>query len=457
MRWSSALDALPILLDAVVEASWIAIAYLVLQVLGAHGPILLGPIQFALLAAAGLLLQRGALPWRGGAVAALAVAAALAGWILAPAVRDALLANDPSAALGLHAGGWLAGVAVVRGAVHGRASEDDEVVGRLLAWGLPALAIPWLLAQLVAPVTRAAFAEPAFVATLTFVVTALLSLAIARLDNLARGTGVDWRRNRSWLLALALVLAGAVLAGLPLAAVLGVPLQAAVIGALGPLWIVLVAAVALLAIPAGLLAAGLVTFFRAFLHPAATSTQTGPVASAIQVPQSAPGSGLVFGVVVAALLLGALAILAWRLLPARGPAQVAAAEERDIVIPEAPIRIGLPIPKWRRPARAAAPMDAVEAYVAALDLLGTHPDLARAGDETPAAHVRRLRRAGQGMRPLDLLAADYQLARYVGRSLTRTENRRGVARWAWLRATLGRPGAAAPSGDQAGGRPPRPR
>lgn len=149
MRWSSALDALPILLDAVVEASWIAIVYLVLQVLGAHGPILLGPIQFALLAA--------------------------------------------------------------------------------------------------------------------------------------------------------------------------------VIGALGPLWIVLVAAVAVLAIPAGLLAAGLVTFFRAFLHPAATSTQTGPVASAIQVPQSAPGSGLVFGVVVAALLLGALAILAWRLLPARGPAQVAAA------------------------------------------------------------------------------------------------------------------------------------
>ncbi|MGC8634101.1 MAG: DUF4129 domain-containing protein [Candidatus Limnocylindrales bacterium] len=457
MRWSSALDALPVLLDAVVEAAWIAIAYLVLQVLGAHGPILLGPIQFALLAAAGLLLERDVLPWGGGAVAALAVAAALAGWMLSPAVRDALLANDLSGALGLHAGGWLAGVAVVRGAMHGRSSEDDEVVGRLLAWGLPALAIPWLLAQVVAPATRAAFAEPAFVATLTFVVTALLSLAIARLDSLARGTGVDWRRNRSWLLVLALVVVGAVLAGLPLAAVLGVPLQAAVVGALGPLWIVLVAVVALLAIPAGLLAASLAAFLRAFLHPAVTSTQTGPVGSAIQVPQGAPGSGLVFGVVIAALLLGALAILALRLWPGRGSGQLPVAEERDIVIPEAPIHVALPIPKWRRPGRAAAPVDAVGAYVAALDLLAAHPDLARGGDETPAAHVRRLRRTGRGMRPLDRLAADYQVARYVGRSLTRAENRRGVARWAWLRAALGRSGAATQPRDQPAGRARRPR
>ncbi len=42
MPWSSAPDLLPAALDAVVEGAWLAIAYLAVQVLGAHGPILLG-------------------------------------------------------------------------------------------------------------------------------------------------------------------------------------------------------------------------------------------------------------------------------------------------------------------------------------------------------------------------------------------------------------------------------
>ena len=435
MRWSSALDALPIALDAVVEGAWLAIAYLVLQVLGAHGPILLGPIQFAALAAVGLLLGRGALPWRGGGtVAVVAVAAALAGWLLAPNVRDALLANDLNRALGYHTGGWLAGVAVVRGAIHGESPEDDEVVSRLLAWGLPALGVPWLLAQVATPAARAAFAEPAFISTLTFAVTALLSLAIARLDGLGAGSGVDWRRNRSWLLVLGLIVAGTVLVGLPLAAALGVPLDAAVKGALGPLWIAFAVAVSLLAIPAGLLVAGLVALFRAILHPVQSPSQQVPTGAALQASPLAPGSGLVFTIGVVVVILGVLALVAWRLWPGRGPQRRVEDEERGIVIPQGPLHVGLPVPRWHRPARVPPPSDAVTAYVATVDDLAGHAGLARALDETPAAHARRLRLGGRGMLPLDLLAADYQLARYAGRGLTPAEDRRGLARWRKVRA-----------------------
>ncbi len=425
MRWSSALDALPVILDAVVEGAWLAIAYLVLQVLGAHGPILLGPIQFAALAAAGLLLGRGALPRRGGGVVALvAVVAAVAG--------------------------WLAGVAVVRGAIHGESYEDDEVVSRLLAWALPALAIPWLLAQVATPAARSAFVEPAFVATLTFAVTALLSLAIARLDALGAGSGVDWRRNRSWLLVLGLIVAGAVLVGLPLAAALGVPLDDAVKGALGPLWIAFAVAVSLLAIPAGLLAAGLVALFRAILHPSQAPSQQAPAGAAIQASQLAPGSGLVFTVAVLVAILGVLALIAWRLWPGRGPQRRVDDEERGIVIPQGSLHVGLPVPRWHRPSRVPAPSDAVTAYVATVDDLAGHLGLARAVDETPAAHARRLHLDGRGMLPLDLLAADYQLARYAGRGLTQAEDRRGLARWQRVRAIAGAGSAVAGSAGAGG-------
>ncbi len=449
MRWSSALEALPLVLDAVVEGAWIAIVYLVLQVLGARGPILLGPVQFALLAGLGVLLGRGALPWSGSVpVAVVTVGAALAGWLLSPAVRDALLYGDLNTAVGLHTGGWLAGVAVVRGAMHGESYEDDEVISRLLAWGLPALAVPWVLAQVATPAARSAFVEPAFADTLAFAVTALLGLAVARLDVLAAGSGLDWRRNRSWLLVLALIVAGAVLVGLPLAALLGVPLDAAVKGALGPLWIAVVVAISILAIPAGFLVAGLVALFRAILHPLQTSSQPAPAVNPFAGTQTQPGSDLAFAVVAVVVVLVVLAWLAWRLWPGRGPHRQPMEEERDIVIPQAAFHIALPVPRWRRPGRPPAPTDAVAAYVAAVGELEGRPGIERSADETPAAHARRLRTTGRRIRPLEWLAADYQLARYAGRPLSTAENRRGVTRWRRIRQLAASPEDAPPrSGD----------
>ena len=450
-RWvADALDLLPPALDVVAEASWLAIAYLVLQVLGAHGPILLGPIQFALLAAVGLALARGALPWTGGGpLAAAAVAAGIGGWLFSPAARDAVISGGIDRALAFHAGGWLAGVAVVRGAAHADVAEDDLVLGRLLAWGLPALAVPWLLAQVVGPATRAPFVEPAFVATLTFVVSVLLAIAVARLEVLGTRSGLNWRSNPAWLLVLALIVAGTVLVGLPLALVLGVPLDAAIRGALGPVWLLAFAAVTLIAIPAGLLAAALVVLLRALLGP--SHPLPAAATSAIHGFQPESSSGLpgpVYAIVVIAVVVGVLAALAWQLLPTfSGRRDPTLDEEREIVLPGAAVRPGVSIPRRRPRPPAPPPHDAATAYVAAIEDLGPVAELARGPDETPSAHARRLRAAGRSLVSLELLAADYVLARYAGRELSAAEDRRGLARWRRLRTFAKEHAAGRPASD----------
>ena len=445
------LDLLPPTLDAIAEGAWLAIAYLVLQVLGAHGPILLGPIQFAALAGLGIAISRGALPWSGrGPLAAATVIAALGGWLVAPQARDAVLLGHPDQALAFHAGGFLAGIAVLRGAAHGEAADDDLELSRLLAWGLPGLAVPWLLAQAVGPGGRAAFLEPAFVATLTFVVATLLAIALARLDALGSRSGVDWRNNPAWLLVLLLVVAATIVVGLPLAAALGIPLDAALRGAIGPLWFLVMAAIAVVAIPFGLIATALVYVVRALLGPArplppvATSTVHG------FNPESATGlPSPVFAVIAIAIVVAVLVVLAWQLLPAIGARRATTVgEERGIVLPGTPFRPSLSLPRFRsRPAAPPPPHDAVTAYVAAIGDLGAVPSLARATDETPASHTRRLRTSGRGMTALDLLAADYALVRYAGRPISRAEDRRGLERWRRIRAQAR---AVAAAGDAGG-------
>jgi hypothetical protein len=89
---------------------------------------------------------------------------------------------------------------------------------------------------------------------------------------------------------------------------------------------------------------------------------------------------------------------------------------------------------WRR--RRAAPVDAVSAYLALNEDLASQPDVQRRPAETPAAHARRLRASGHHELGLDLLVADYALARFAGVRLSPAEDRRGVARWRALRVRL---------------------
>ena len=88
--------------------------------------------------------------------------------------------------------------------------------------------------------------------------------------------------------------------------------------------------------------------------------------------------------------------------------------------------------------RRIEPTDAVSAYLALIDDLDPRPTVRRSVGETPSEHARRLRTAGTGATSLDLLAADYALARFGGRRLSPREEGRGVARWRRLRSVLGR-------------------
>jgi hypothetical protein len=84
------------------------------------------------------------------------------------------------------------------------------------------------------------------------------------------------------------------------------------------------------------------------------------------------------------------------------------------------------VPPWRA-------RDAVSAYLASLDELAAHrPDAARGEHETPRAHARRVSAGTE----LDILQADYALARYGGRILTDAEHRRAIGRWQRLRRRL---------------------
>jgi len=93
------------------------------------------------------------------------------------------------------------------------------------------------------------------------------------------------------------------------------------------------------------------------------------------------------------------------------------------------------LPRWR----ARPPTNAIEAYLAVIRDLGGDEDLRRLADETPSEHTRRLRALGAGLRfgqALDLLAADYELARFGDRTLSAGENHRALARWRRVRSGL---------------------
>jgi hypothetical protein len=95
-----------------------------------------------------------------------------------------------------------------------------------------------------------------------------------------------------------------------------------------------------------------------------------------------------------------------------------------------------PSARAHRRGRLPAPDDAVTAYVRLLDEIRSQPLVRRAASETPAEHAGRLRRTGLAGLPVQLLAADYALARYGGRDLTPAEDRRAVGRWRQLRRQL---------------------
>jgi hypothetical protein len=483
-------------LDAVVEGSWIALVYVVIELGPAHGAAAVGVPAFVFAAAVGVAwarwVDRGTrherwawVPW------VLALAAGAAGWLADPATRAALASAGvdgaglapAESAVSTNVAGWLLGLAVLRGATHEPGAVDDERAATMLDRVL-LLAIPWALGLAFADDDRPAFVAAALVATLLFVGAALLAVGIGRLESLGASAGVDWRRNRGWVVILGGVTVAILAISVPAAFLAGTPPGAMV----EVLWAPVAAAAGLVGLVTAAFAAPILSGFEAVLRVLPTP---GPTRTPVVIPPLDSGAGAVattqadprIGLTIAILTLTAVAI-AFVLLVARPAARRARErrpsgrsvppEERSIVLPGSLLRA----PTLRlRARRRPAPTTAVAAYLALLDDVADDAILARHPSESPRAHARRIRSlrllAPVGPRPdasatrrdragpsteapeptgsvssaagrdpdadLALLVADWELTRYAGRTLTAAEDRRGVARWRRLRA-VARPG-----------------
>ena len=448
MRWSlpadRALGALLPVLALLAEGAWIAVAYVALQTTVDGQVPLLGTFEFAVVAgAAALAVRRG---WLDPDEQPLTFAGALVGagtlgWLWDAAPRELLADGRLADAVGLHPGGWLAIVAVMRGA--GRGLEiDDRAVTRLVLVGLPSLAVPWLLGQFAPEALRGVFVREAFVASLTFVATGFMAAGLARLQAIGRETGVDWRRHRSWLVLVLGVLLLVLALGIPAAILLGVPVETVARGIVGPL----LALIGYLLLAVALIATGVLTVVALILQavgfmlpaPLTPGGLDGLPAVREYTFEELRGPLLSVAMFWAVLLLLAVVLLrTWLrrrgLQRARRPD-----EERSFQVPPLALRIDLPRPSIR-PRVRGTPRDAIAAYLAALDDLARHGRglLGRLDHETPRAHAARVVAAEPATNPqIARLQADYALARYAGRPLTQGEHRRAVRRWRRLRDRL---------------------
>ena len=439
-RWTWLVPAL----DALIEGAWIAVADAAFAAVA--GSAALGPIPFAIVAAASLVWSRHAGD-RTTAMAGLAVlyisafvGAGLLGGTFAHAIgvdgRPIVLAQAAAA---------LGALAVFRGSRHSDTLEDDLVVGSLLQWGFPLLAVPWLFASTLAGPQREAFAAAAFPATLVFAAAGLLALGLARLDSLSALSGVDWRTNRAWLVLLGGVLAVMVVIAVPTAFVLGTPITLLAAGLLGPLAVVLTPFAAVFQ---GViefvffLLTPLIDFLTSLARQRGADQQPGPLGGSgpLAPPIADQGDPSTIGLIVLAGIAIVIAVVVFLVVlrltyrPRSEPETTpeGALEEREFRLPQ----LTLPRPHLSLPHRRPRPTTASGAYLAFLADLSTQPDLARTADEPPGTHAARLRRAGFSDPRAALLAADYALERYALRDVTPHETARAVRRETHLREVI---------------------
>ena len=322
----------------------------------------------------------------------------------------------------------------------GRGVEiDDRALTRLVLLGVPLLAIPWMLGQLATGDLRPIFVEHAFVASLTFISAGFMAAGLARLQEIGRETGVDWRTNRSWLGTVLGVLAIVLAVGVPAAYLLGLPVETVTRGLVGPVFSLIGYALLAIAFVAGILS---VALYEALSRIGLALPGTLSPRELSRLPEVREYTldqlqGPITTVVilwVAVILLAVIVVRTWVRRRARGRSR-GGAEERTFSIPQGAFRLDMPrIARLARRGRRGNPTDAVGAYLATLDDLAAHePTRARREAESPHAHAARVELADLGT-----LQADYALARYGDRHLTDAEHRRALARWRRIRDRLRR-------------------
>lgn len=439
------LVALPLGLAILAEAAWISVVAGLFQEYALKDPGLgIAPLAgFVALGVLAALFVGVRLGGRWPVVAAgLCLAGGAVGWLASPAVLTALGAGAFGDALAAHPAGWLAALAIARGFAHARLPLSEPTLGHLLGAGVPGLAFAAIAGGMVAEPFRDRFLTDAIVAAIVFVTCATLALALTRLTAVGATSGFDWRRNPWWVgLLTVLVLATAGLA--ILASAIAAPVVAFLVGAsIGPLLLIALIVgfnrgtlrILAIAFVAALVFAGVMNLIggRGGLTIDLGGAAPSDVATSQPAEAVALGGGLLLVIATIALIL--LARLWMRRIPLI---------EDDVRETRMIDRGGESSRRRNRGRRRRTePVDAVTAYIALVDDLADTPGVRREPAETPAEHARRLRDAGESRLGLDLLAADYSLARFGGVTLSGREDRRAVARWRALRRQLGdrRPG-----------------
>lgn len=435
---------LPIL-AILAEGAWLAVVYVAFEAAVDGQAPLLGTLELAAVAgAAAIAVRRG---WlrpddRPLAFFGVLVATGAAGWLWDAQARTLLLEGNLAAALDHHFGGWIAVVAAMRGV--GRGVEiDDRALTRLVLVGVPGLAVPWILGQMSSPELHPVFVEHAFVASLTFIACGFMAAGLARLQEIGRETGLDWRRNRSWLGTVLGVLAIVLAIGIPAAHLLGLPVDTVTRGLIGPVLSLLGYAFLALAFVAAILSTALYEALSRLGFALPPPLTPGELARLPDIREytieQLQGPILTVAILWAAVALLAIIVIRTWIRRRAGVVGRDPSEERSFTFPEPALRLGLPRLGLPRPRRPAVPADAVAAYLAALDDLAADGTATQAlrPSETPHAHAARV-----GIPEIARLQADYALARYGARRLTDPEHRRAVSRWRRLRDRL-RSGAKA--------------
>lgn len=436
------LDLVPVALVVVAEAAWVSVVGGFIQEIRLQAPVLGIPVM-AVFVAAGIVAARTIGPRLGRTWTVvgllLSLLAGLVGWLLAPEARVALAAGHPAAAIAENPGGWVAGLAMLRGYANARFPITAATVNHMLQLGIPGLAVLAVIGGAIVEPWRGIFLADTLVAAVVFVGCGTLAATVAR----QRAVDVehrDWRRNRSWLGLLIGAVGIATVVATASSGVLG-PLIPVVLG-------ILLVPFLILAIAFGterrtFRIVGIFTAVAVVIYLVVTSveppSEPPPAAGGSgglppATPETDPAVILGLGGLGVVLTLIAVAILI-RLWMGRVSAIEADLHEiRTIDRSDGP-----PTARGRgRRRRGPAPTDAVAAYIALVDDLDHRPAVRRDPSETPAEHARRLRADDLGGLSLDLLAADYALARFGGVALSAREDRRAVARWRRLRGRLGR-------------------
>jgi hypothetical protein len=448
-------------LVVVAEAAWISVVAGLLQEFALREPVvgIPGLVGFVVagIVAARLLGERLGGRWLVAGFGLVLAGGAL-GWLSSAAAR-ATLADGLAPALAANPGGWLAGLAVLRGFAHARLPLAEDTIANLLGLGVPGLAFAATVGGVIGEPHRTRFLGDSLNAAIVYIGATVLALAFARLDGIGRDSGFDWRRNPPWLLLTLVLLVGAIVLAIPLAGIGGWVISVLISVSLGPLLILgLVSGFDRTALRILAACAGFVAVVFILVNVFGMTAETLPPAPGGPPELTRPpNTEQVVSIGIGGLLLLALIvaiILAIAFWMRRSPPYEGAIDEiRTIDSSGEEVH-----PRRRRRlfGRRPDPATAVEAYVALMDDLDRHPPARRGTAETPAAHAARIRSLGEHALALDLLAADYALARFGGVVLSAREDRRAVGRWRSLRKHLvawaGRPGrrpgsATAPDAD----------